>query len=696
VPNRATKARLVAIGATCGAVEILDDWMISLLPQHSRPWPPELVNALLPQLAPTPAGLGRDLARPPGPGPLFEPGTGPGRAQVVSGPWVHRYAAEAIPSALDGRPWALYGRWPLDAQQQALWDAFAKLPTLQVFVPEVPDDPWLAWARTSGSPVRRLPGDSVVSELTGTVLEPRCWEDWLSGDARHHVAVLAADAAEARLLHLKLASRGLATGPSDSHGSFPVAWEAGDPDASPDAVLLWLASQPDLNKAALREAVARAGHRRQTWPLAVRAAWDRLREARQQVLLAPTWRDLGSALARWAAVAGLDLGVPVHGWDLWDQADLPVSPDAVIAWAGRWEGDLPDTAPAILTPPDLAGAVYEQLVVTEAAWLDRLSPTELWLVHRSARAFGVGVGFRVGIDPVSPPAAWERGRFDPGHVRPPAAVTGFEQYGRCPLQYAWRALGVEPLPVEGPEPEPSLIGRWAHRALEVLLGSAGAAEEAARRVEAAVAMAVSEMPPPPSVLPESLAATVESLATDLVWLLLTEPPQGEVECEVEFQLKTETGIRVTGRLDRVERMGPRARAVDYKTGRLPTGGRPAPSALQLPLYAQAVRERYGLDWEAVEAAYWGVRRGTGFARRELTPPLERRWQETVAILDGIQKRARAGWFLPFPEAGTCRTCDYRLACPPDAAQSRRTVRVREPRFAILWAPSEEDDDGAHG
>jgi RecB family exonuclease len=321
-----------------------------------------------------------------------------------------------------------------------------------------------------------------------------------------------------------------------------------------------------------------------------------------------------------------------------------------------------------------------------AVWMGSGDPVD-GLAARAGRIVTGSEGFPAPPpgEPVSAPAALDAGRFAPGQVPVPETATALEAYGRCPLQYAWRALGVEPLPDAGTEPSPALVGQWAHAALHRVAGQPLAGRDAARAVADAVAAAVAALPPPRTVLPEAVAAAVSVLVSDLAWLVLRWPAAGRVYGEEPFRLQVD-GAFVRGRIDRLEETAAGGvRALDYKSGGQVPPPSVAPSRLQLPLYARAAQERFGVGDDQVEAGYWGIRRAGGYPRRMLPPPFAERWREAVAIVAGIRERAGAGWFLPYPESPrTCEVCDYRIACPVSAPRDKADLGRRHPAFAALW------------
>lgn len=153
---------------------------------------------------------------------------------------------------------------------------------------------------------------------------------------------------------------------------------------------------------------------------------------------------------------------------------------------------------------------------------------------------------------------------------------------------------------------------------------------------------------------------------------------GEVSQHPPVMLAVGEGRQIgfRGVIDRVDAdaSGSKLFVVDYKTGSSypyrnmkddPLG---AGTHLQLPVYALAVRSRFGQECE-IQAAYWFVTARGGFETRGmiLSEPLERGFRDMVRlIVSGID----GGLFPVNPGSGgegynNCAYCDYRRVCPAD-------------------------------
>ncbi|MFC1865155.1 PD-(D/E)XK nuclease family protein [Chloroflexota bacterium] len=153
---------------------------------------------------------------------------------------------------------------------------------------------------------------------------------------------------------------------------------------------------------------------------------------------------------------------------------------------------------------------------------------------------------------------------------------------------------------------------------------------------------------------------------------------GEKSPYPPVMLDLDEGHRISfrGVIDRVDAdaSGTKLFIIDYKTGKsysyrdmkdnpLGTG-----THLQLPVYALAIRSRFGQGCE-IKAAYWFISAKSGFETREITlsESLESDFRDMVKlIVSGID----GGLFPANPGKGgegynNCTYCDYRRICPSD-------------------------------
>ena len=134
-----------------------------------------------------------------------------------------------------------------------------------------------------------------------------------------------------------------------------------------------------------------------------------------------------------------------------------------------------------------------------------------------------------------------------------------------------------------------------------------------------------------------------------------QPPPEVIETEKRFQVKI-GGARVTGRVDRLDRIaGARVAVVDYKTGKR-QDQKDADKSLQLSIYALAARDAWGLEPERLVLHNL---EGNEQVVTTRTPGALRGAEEKVAeVAAGIA----AGDFDPKP-GYHCGRCEYRELCP---------------------------------
>ncbi len=289
-----------------------------------------------------------------------------------------------------------------------------------------------------------------------------------------------------------------------------------------------------------------------------------------------------------------------------------------------------------------------------------------------------------------------------------ASPSDFERFGRCPLAYFYRVrLGIdEPDGEEEPlVPSRSLVGRWAHHALEEALtdavGCGDPASLSTRMAEAAARAVAALAPPPavPAVVMQSIQTALAGELAEAVWLhrdLFAEP--GETERELRW---TYAGIEWRARIDRLQmtRDGARFVIIDFKTGDMVNPATIRPDNLQLALYREGVIMALQAPRQQVAAWVLGVSARNRFRRFALDedPTTVDRLRQ---VTEEAAQRIRRGRFHPLPGGSDapCRSCAYRLACPGRIAEEARRKLVaadaRGDGFAALWK-TPNDDDHAH-
>jgi ATP-dependent helicase/DNAse subunit B len=142
------------------------------------------------------------------------------------------------------------------------------------------------------------------------------------------------------------------------------------------------------------------------------------------------------------------------------------------------------------------------------------------------------------------------------------------------------------------------------------------------------------------------------------------------EAEVDLALEFPGGIRVKGRVDRIDKFGNDCVIVDYKSSKTANVERLLTSRtrLQGPLYALAARENLGLN--PVAMVFWAVREDERYGWGKIPgadvdlEPMPENWTtdartRTIERLSGFL----GGQVQAHPEeADQCRWCDFAAAC----------------------------------
>lgn len=148
---------------------------------------------------------------------------------------------------------------------------------------------------------------------------------------------------------------------------------------------------------------------------------------------------------------------------------------------------------------------------------------------------------------------------------------------------------------------------------------------------------------------------------------------------VSFPLDTGEEIFLRGRIDRIDlsRDQQRARILDYKTGKAPTGRFAGGMTLQLPLALFAARRlRPDIVWESGEYLYIDH-----LQKKPHSPFPDETWTETLAtlraIVTALVQSLRSGCFVSTPSS--CHACPFPVICgmhtEPYYARKLRDPRV---------------------
>jgi len=368
-------------------------------------------------------------------------------------------------------------------------------------------------------------------------------------------------------------------------------------------------------------------------------------------------------------------------------------------------------------------------------------------------------------DPTAYDGKVDRGLLDPipgADRRGELAVTELEDYLDCPRRYYFaHLLGLEKFPEVRDEAEANVVGLVTHRALELFfagsqregkrpfepwsdgpLGEGNWEKACGRMLECAAWAFVGQgliepnaSPPPLEQMRTGLvnaSAALDAQREELVrglddpdaqepygilkgalviqrYLIQTLPTRIEFSFGGAAGNPLELGdLRLTGRVDRLDRSPNRLAIYDYKTGSGPTGindPKCPPRNLQLPLYALAARRLYdpegALGLRAAEIRLAEKYRNLPPDHPAQNRPLEGAVQEKVAV----GKSKKKAWvvsdeftqrMLEFAEVAVqelwdgivtgrfhpprdfkddaCRNCDFRPACGEDF-QAHRLCRL---------------------
>jgi len=142
---------------------------------------------------------------------------------------------------------------------------------------------------------------------------------------------------------------------------------------------------------------------------------------------------------------------------------------------------------------------------------------------------------------------------------------------------------------------------------------------------------------------------------EFVRLQQAAPPPDVIGTERSFEI-TLGGVRVKGRLDRIDRIaGNRVAIIDYKTGKPRTEDH-ARKSLQLSIYALAAREKW--DYDAERLVFYNLADNTEVACKRDPRQLAEACQRVAEVAAEIA----AGNFDPTP-GFHCGWCAYRNLCP---------------------------------
>lgn len=261
----------------------------------------------------------------------------------------------------------------------------------------------------------------------------------------------------------------------------------------------------------------------------------------------------------------------------------------------------------------------------------------------------------------------------------PSKLTKFMS---CPLAFRFAYLDGLPEP-----PSVHLVrGTLVHKALELLLATAVAADRTPERAAAALADAWSTLEDGPIAalgLDEAGRATFRREAAALVSsYFAVEDPASVHPIGIELDLRVELdGVELRGIIDRLDRLdGGELVVVDYKTGRAPRPEHARARMVGVHFYALLCEQVLGRLPSEVRLVY-------------LRDPLVVAESPSAQTVRGIRQRATAVWqaisracdrddFRPSPSR-LCQSCAFRPCCP---AFGGDPTRARETLLASGAAP----------
>lgn len=274
------------------------------------------------------------------------------------------------------------------------------------------------------------------------------------------------------------------------------------------------------------------------------------------------------------------------------------------------------------------------------------------------------------LDPAGAGAVGEDGRPTPPRRLSPSGAATFEQ---CPRR--WRFRYVERLP--DPPGVEALVGTFAHRVLELLMGRAPArrSTQEARRIARAVWPEVAEGEDYADLgLSDDEARAFRWRAWQAIEGLwhLEDPAQVAVEA-TEEQVSVMLGdVPFRGVVDRLDREADGLVVSDYKSGRAPAA-RYAPARLQqVLLYAAAIAADRGEQPVRAQLLYLGQRTVATAATPDETDgaveQLKSTWDAIADACDVDDFAARPG--------PLCGYCAYAEHCPEGRAENLRREELR--------------------
>ena len=266
----------------------------------------------------------------------------------------------------------------------------------------------------------------------------------------------------------------------------------------------------------------------------------------------------------------------------------------------------------------------------------------------------------------------------------PFSVSQLRNLGQCPFKwFANKLLKLGPPEETDDDLNPSQIGQLYHRTLELVLAQWCDASEQALidpdfftdPLNAAFSQAEREILPPN--LPAWRLRREEHLR--ILALALQDPsflPAGAMPVLLEQDFEGEWhGLKVRGRIDRIDRTPEGFVLIDYKTGKSrPTGiqdqNGKASIDLQLLLYREAAGPALFPDETITDAYYYSIR-----GRQKIALPSKAPQPELPAAIERCKAHLEAGHYPVQPDAErkACTYCDFDALCRQGDRLSRKEM-----------------------
>ena len=240
-------------------------------------------------------------------------------------------------------------------------------------------------------------------------------------------------------------------------------------------------------------------------------------------------------------------------------------------------------------------------------------------------------------------------RWAPGDVS--LSATGVETYERCPLQFKiqrdWN-LPEEPS-------APMQYGSAMHTVLKDHYDAARAGQplspqEVAEAFRAEFAKAAIEDPYQRALYERQGLEQLEAFLAARA----AEPPPEVLDTEKTFSIEI-GGVKIRGRVDRLDRADDGVTIVDYKTGR-PRDQEDADQSLQLSIYAIAAQRQWKL--EPRRLVFYNLETNQAIATERSQKQLDEAEKQVRIAAENIAQ----GHFEANPK-WHCRWCSYRSLCP---------------------------------